>query len=139
MVVCKATYGRFMSTSHLQVLMTAQEYIQAELDKLKVPIEAVLPPKNQDELADAVYKLLTSKKFRKYALSEEYAKYVRGSVNACVAANEPIKIVFFGGCYKLWRLDEAPEADWAELFAYMYFTRWLKPVCIVVAQNHTTI
>jgi len=111
--------------------MTAQEYILTELDQLKAPVKAVLPPKNQDELADAVLKLLTSKKFRKYALSEEYAKHVKDSVYACVAANEPIKIVFFGGCYKLWRLDEAPQADWAELFAYMYFTRWLKPICAI--------
>lgn len=111
--------------------MTAQDYIQSELDQLKAPVEIVSPPKNQDELADMVLRLLTSKKFRKYALSEEYAKHVKDSVYASVGANEPIKIVFFGGCYKLWRLDEAPEADWAELFAYMYFTRWLKPICAI--------
>ncbi len=113
--------------------MTPQEYIQSELDRLKAPVADTLQPqpRTQDELADSVLKLLTSKKFRKYALSEEYAQYVKDSVNACIAANEPIKIVFFGGCYKLWRLDEAPEADWAELFAYAYFTRWLKPICAV--------
>lgn len=80
--------------------MTAQDYIQSELDRLKAPLD-VPQPKTQDDLADSVLKLLTSKKFRKYALSEEYAKHVRDSVIACVAANEPIKIVFFGGCYKL--------------------------------------
>lgn len=111
--------------------MTPQKYIQSELDQLKSPVDAVLPPKNQDEMADTVLKLLTSTKFRKYALSEEYAKHVKDSVYASVAANEPIKIVFFGGCYKLWRLDEAPEADWAELFAYMFFTGWLKPICAI--------
>ncbi len=110
--------------------MTAQDYIQDQLNQLKIPSD-IVPPKSSDELASVVYKLLTSKKFRKYALSEDYAKHIRDSVSACVAANEPIKIVFFGGCYKLWRLDEAPEADWAELFAYMYFTRWLKPICAV--------
>jgi len=110
--------------------MTPQAYIQSELDQLKTPID-VPQPQTQAELADSVLKLLTSKKFRKYALSEEYAQYVKDSVNACIAANEPIKIVFFGGCYKLWRLDEAPEADWAELFAYMYFTRWVKPICAI--------
>lgn len=34
----QATYGRFMSTLHLQIIMTAQEYILAELEKLKQPI-----------------------------------------------------------------------------------------------------
>ncbi len=33
------------------------------------------------------------------------------------------------GAYKLWRLKETPEADWAELFTFMYFTKWLKPIC----------
>lgn len=127
-MACKAIYGRFMSASHLQNTMTPQEYIQSELEKLKAPID-VPRSQTQDELVDSILKLLTSKKFRKYALSEEYAKHVKDSIAACVAANEPIKIVFFGGCYKLWRLDEFPEADWAELFAYMYFTRWLKPIC----------
>ena len=111
--------------------MKAQEYILAELSQLKTPVEPAPAPKSQNELADTILKLLTSKKFRKYALSEAYAKHVKDSVYASVAANEPIKIVFFGGCYKLWRLDEAPEADWAELFAYMHFTRWLKPICAI--------
>ncbi len=110
--------------------MTAQDYIQSELDRLQAPLD-IPQPKNAQELADSIFKLLTTKKFRKYALSEEYAQHIKDSVNDCVAANEPIKIVFFGGCYKLWRLDEAPEADWAELFAYMYFTRWMKPICAI--------
>jgi hypothetical protein len=110
--------------------MTAQEYIQSELDQLQAQL-AVPQPKTPEELSDSIFKLLTAKKFRKYALSEEYAKHIKDSIDTCVAANEPIKIVFFGGCYKLWRLDEAPEADWAELFAYMYFTHWLKPVCAI--------
>jgi hypothetical protein len=29
----------------------------------------------------------------------------------------------------LWRIDEAPEADFAELFSSMYYVKWLKPVC----------
>ena len=31
--------------------------------------------------------------------------------------------------YKLWRLEEAPETDWAELFALMYYSNWVRPVC----------
>lgn len=41
----------------------------------------------------------------------------------------PIKIAWPFGGYKLWRLEESPEVDWAELFAIIYFVRWLKPVC----------
>ncbi len=108
--------------------MTAQEYIQSSLKQLQEPL--VLPrPKTQDELIETIFRLLTSKKFRKYALSEEYAAYVKDSIRANIEADEPIKIVYFGGCYKLWRLDEAPEADFAELFSYIYFTRWMQPIC----------
>jgi hypothetical protein len=108
--------------------MTAQDHILAELEQLKAPYNmSELEPR--DEPATSIFKLLTTKKFRKYALSEEYAAYIKDSISECVITNEPIKIVFFGGCYKLWSLDEAPESDWAELFAYMYFTRWLKPIC----------
>lgn len=110
--------------------MSSQEYIQSALDQLKEPA-TFSRSTAKNELAENIFKLLTTKKFRKYALSEDYATHIKNSVRNCVAANEPIKIVFFGGCYKLWRLDEAPETDWAELFAYMHFTRWVKPICAI--------
>ncbi|HSW74649.1 MAG TPA: hypothetical protein VLG16_02145 [Candidatus Saccharimonadales bacterium] len=119
-----------MSTSHLQLLMTAQDYIQSALDQLKEPVE--LPqPKTQDELGEAIFRLLTSKKFRKYSLTEDYAKHIKNSIKENVQADKPINLTFLGGCYKLWRLDEAPESDWAELFTHMYFTRWVKPICTI--------
>ncbi len=119
-----------VSDPSAKATMTIQTYLQSELDQLKTPVN--LPqPKTKDELAKTIFALLTTKKFRKYALSQEYAAYIKDSIAASIAADEPIKIVFFGGCYKLWRLDEAPETDWAELFAYMYFTRWVKPICAV--------
>lgn len=108
--------------------MTPQAYLLSTLNELQAPAE-VPQARTQDGLTDRIFALLASKKFRKYALSEEYAKHVKDSIKASIATDEPIKLVFFGGCYKLWRLDEAPEADWAELFAYMYFTRWMKSIC----------
>lgn len=108
--------------------MTAQEYIESSLQQLKEPVD--LPqPKTQDELIEAIFRLVTSKKFRKYSLTEEYAAYIKNAIRENVEANQPINLTFLGGCYKLWRLDEAPESDWAELFACMYFSRWAKPVC----------
>lgn len=110
--------------------MTAQEYIQSALDGLKESVE--LPqPSNQAELVEAIFKLVTSKKFRKYSLTEEYAAHIKNSIKENVQANKPINLTFLGGCYKLWRLDEAPESDWAELFAHIYYTRWVKPVCAI--------
>jgi len=119
-----------MSTLHLHLIMTAQEYIQSALDQLKEPIE--LPqPEDEAELIEAIFRLITSKKFRKYALTEEYATHIKNSIKENVNANQPVNLTFLGGCYKLWRLDEAPESDWAELFAHVYFTRWVKPICAI--------
>lgn len=110
--------------------MTAQEYIQLALDQLREPVE-LSQPKDEAELVEAIFRLIASKKFRKYSLTEEYAVHIKNSIKENVQANEPINLTFLGGCYKLWRLDEAPESDWAELFAHMYFTRWVKPVCAI--------
>ncbi len=46
-----------------------------------------------------------------------------------ITNEEPIKISWPFGGYKLWSLTEAPECDWAELFTIMHIVHWLKPVC----------
>lgn len=110
--------------------MTAQEYIESALDELRTPVD--LPkPKTEDELVEAIFRFVTSKKFRKYSLTEEYSAHVRNSIKENVHAGKPVNLTFLGGCYKLWRLQEAPESDWAELFAHIYFSRWVKPVCAI--------
>ena len=111
-------------------IMTAQEYIQSKLDELRQPLDLPTPP-NDTELVDTIYKHLTSKKFRKYSLNEEYAAHIKNAIKENVEAGQPINLTFLGGCYKLWHLEEAPESDWAELFAHMYYTRWVKAVCAI--------
>jgi hypothetical protein len=108
--------------------MTAQEYIQTKLDELKQPL-SIDKPQTDDELADAIFSALTTKKFRKYALTDEYAQHIRNAIAENIHKKQPINLTFFGGAYKLWRFDEAPESDWAELFACMYYTRWAATVC----------
>lgn len=108
--------------------MTAQEYIKTQLQALNEPRN--LPqPQSQAELINTIFALLTSKKFRKYSLTLEYSEHIKNSIKENVMNNQPINITFLGGSYKLWRLEEAPESDWAELFACMYYTRWIKPIC----------
>lgn len=79
-------------------------------------------------VTDYIFHCLMSKKFRKYSVTNEYQEHIRSAIESCVSRNEPIKISFVFGGYKLWRLEEAPEADWAELFSLIYFTIWLKPI-----------
>jgi pyoverdine/dityrosine biosynthesis protein Dit1 len=107
--------------------MKLQEYLQSKLDDLLQP--AGLPKPADDELAEAIVKLMLSKKFRKYSVSPEQLAHIKSSVEDSLNKNEPIKFTLPFGSYKLWRLAEQPEADWAELFTMMYFTKWLKPIC----------
>lgn len=108
--------------------MTAQEYIQSKLKELRGPIN-LDKPDSDEQLAEAVFKLLTSKKFRKYSLGTEHAEHIKSSIKLNIKNKEPIKATLVFGGYKLWRLDESPEVDWAELFSLIYYTNWMKPIC----------
>ncbi len=109
--------------------MTAQEYIQQELRKLAEPI--VLEDIGNTPLEAAIYAKVMSKKFRKLKADEDTVKIVKKAIELAVKNNQPVAFnVVFGG-NKLWRLDEAPEIDWAELFSAIYFLRWMKSVASV--------
>lgn len=124
-----ARKARDVGSIPTRISMTAQEYISSQLDLLKAPLPSYPKPKNDREMIDAVLTSLMSKKFRKYSVPAKNQEIIRAAVTKNVKNIEPIKITFPFGGYKLWRLDETPEADWAELFSIMYFVRWLKPVC----------
>lgn len=52
-------------------------------------------------------------------------------VAKAVKEQTPIVVTECFGGNKLWRFDEAPEIDWAELFSLMYFVDWMKTVAAV--------
>ncbi len=108
--------------------MTAQDYIQLKLEELKQPVGAEVP-QDRNELVEAIFRSLMSKKFRKYSANEDLQKLIRNAIHINIEKNEPINLTFLHGAYKLWRLEEAPEADWAELFSLMYYSNWVKPIC----------
>lgn len=105
--------------------MNAEQYLKLELEKLQEPSD-ICPDKNFEA---QIVKLLLSKKFRKYSANEDLISHIKESVHECVSKNQPINLTFLHGAYKLWRLDESPETDWAELFALMYYTKYVKPIC----------
>ena len=70
-----------------------------------------------------------SKKFRKFSVVPPYEDHIKNAINLNVDRNEPIKLTISFGGYKLWRLDEFPETDWAELFSLIYYINWLTPIC----------
>jgi len=108
--------------------MTPTEYIQNCLDKLKVSNEPSTKLTGSD-LVDEIKRLALSKKFRKYSATPKLIEHIVNAVEMNIKDNQPIKFVFFNGAYKLWRLEESPNSDWAELFTLIYITKWLKPIC----------
>jgi len=134
-VACKATYGRFMSTSHLQTLMTAQEYILAELEKLKQPI------KHQDigdtPLDEAILARVLSKKFRKLKVDQDTIDFCKESIKIALSENGPLSIGCVHGGVKLWRFDEYPEVDWSELFNMIYYAKWMRYIAEIYEHGVT--
>lgn len=129
MVVRKTTYGKVMSALHLHIIMTAQEYIQTRLDRLKnipdIHLDNALSTEQQ------IRTKLMSKKFRKLKATPACDITVDRAIKNAVEKHEPIVVSFLFGGNKLWRLDEAPEIDWAELFSLFYYVDWLKTVAVV--------
>ncbi|HSW99320.1 MAG TPA: hypothetical protein VLF71_05810 [Candidatus Saccharimonadales bacterium] len=118
-----------MTIPHLHLFMTANSYIQTKLNELKQPLGLLAAEGGRDALVAQIVKLLLSKKFRKYSAKPELIEHIWKSVRLHVEKQEPLEFTFFHGAYKLWRLDEAPDPDWAELFALLHYSNWLKPVC----------
>lgn len=105
--------------------MNAKQYIENELIKLKNPSGI----QSDNDLETQIVRLLLSKRFRKYSANESLINHIRESVHYCVERNQPINLTFLHGAYKLWRLEESPEVDWAELFSLMYYLKYVKPIC----------
>ena len=108
--------------------MNAQAFIESRLKKMQ-EVPAVISCDSKEELKKEILRLLLSKKFRKYAANEDLIEHCKNAIDLKVENNEPINITFVHGAYKLWRLEESPYADWAELFSLMYYTNWVKNIC----------
>lgn len=104
--------------------MQPQEYILHRLDQLKESTE--IP--DYTDLPSVIYRLVLSKKFRKYKVDEDYESHIRSAIELNIKNGEPIKFSMVFGGYKLWRLEESPEVDWAELFSLIYYANWVKPI-----------
>lgn len=103
--------------------MTPRDYILERLEGIKS-----ITVKTGTELADFVYATVMSKKFRKFSVSRETQNQIRTAIDLNIKHNEPIKIALPFGSYKLWRFEECPEVDWAELFSMIYYAYYLKSI-----------
>ena len=109
--------------------MNPRDYIIEKLEKLRESVAFETVP--NDKLEDVIYAKVMSKKFRKVKADDQAVAVTKKAIHWSVENNKPVKVnVIFGG-NKLWRLDEAPEIDWAELFNVMYLLQWMKTIASV--------
>lgn len=109
-------------------MLKPDQYIQEQLEKLT---ELVAVNVADSELVDTIVGRILSKKFRKYAVGEEFAQHLLKLVNEAVTNNKPINMVWVFGGYKLWRIPTSPNVDWGELFSMIYFARYAKTIAEV--------
>lgn len=107
--------------------MQPKAYIQERLKKL-APAARFSDFKSDEQLSEHIVKTALSKKFRKWAVDEDLLEHLKNAIRISFEKKEPIKFVMPFGGYKLWRFEEAPEVDWAELFTLMFYAAWLKPI-----------
>lgn len=104
------------------------EYVLEALRELKIPSMEKPEVDSGEKMATFISKAILSKKFRKWSVDVDFLASLDRAVHINIQKSEPIKCALILGGYKLWSLEEAPEVDWAELFALIYYTEWLKPV-----------
>lgn len=82
-------------------------------------------------LEDAIYAKVMSKKFRKLKPGDDCVRLTKEAIKLFVKDNKPVRIFEMFGGNKLWRFDEAPNIDWAELFSFTYFAQWARLIASV--------
>lgn len=107
--------------------MTAEAFILDELNKLSIGVNNF----SSHDVSPLAFRSIMSSKYRRKSVSDALKNRIYDSIVFCTSKRQPINITFLQGSYKLWRFDESPEADWAELFALMHYVSWVKPVLLL--------
>lgn len=109
--------------------MEVQEYLE---NQLKSAGKYKLTPDDEKLLkkgmVDFVMAKLMSKRFRKWKLEQGCIDRTHKAVEIQTSKNEPLKVIFFQGGYKLWCFPTSPEADWAEFFNLAYVLNYVAPL-----------
>ena len=112
------------------IIMTAQEYIQSELQHCTDYVMSNHDEAQIDKLGieGFIYAKLTSKKFRKWAVDESSELQAKRAIQLNMSASKPLQFRYPFGGYKLWRMPSSPEVDWAEFFSIAYYCKYLAPI-----------
>lgn len=101
-------------------------YLSEQLESLQEPVAintAIIT-----SLEDFIFETLTRAYYRDRSIEPEYLGIIKDVIKKSVENNSPLPLVCPFGGYKLWRLNESPYAEWAELFYLIHKTQWLKPI-----------
>jgi len=109
--------------------MKAQDFIVSRLEKLK-QAEQLLDVE-PSKLEEVILSRVLSKKFRKLKADDATIGVCKKAIHYAVENKVPVRLNSLFGGNKLWRFDEAPEPDWAELFNLIYSARWMKYIASV--------
>jgi hypothetical protein len=82
-------------------------------------------------MEEYIYRMLTSKNFRKWKIIGNYIEEMKKSIEYAVLKNEPLELTWFFGGYKLWRISTSPYVDWAELFSVIYLINYASSIAAV--------
>lgn len=113
--------------------MTLQQYLENKLKNCAHYNLSVQEKKDLENfgLKQFLFTQITSKKFRRWKLPDLARERIEKALDHCIINQEPIIFRFRFGGYKLWRLESAPEVDWAEFFTLAYYSEYLAPIIAV--------
>lgn len=106
----------------------SQQSVNELLHTLLVQGSVVASHEVTNDIEAFIYQRLTSKKFRKTKMDETCAERTKKAIQMRVSKEQPLKVVYPQGGYKLWRFPSSPKVDWAEFFNIAYLIEYLLPI-----------
>lgn len=113
--------------------MTPQQYLENRLKRCAHYELSLLDQESLKNIGvkDFIFWQITRKKFRRWKLPELARERINRVLDYCFSKQKPILFRFRFGGYKLWRLESAPEVDWAEFFTLVHYSEYLAPIIAV--------
>ncbi|MGD9638902.1 MAG: hypothetical protein AB7U85_07565 [Alphaproteobacteria bacterium] len=109
--------------------MTVSTFLNNHIQNCaSISLQTIEKYSNFSDIRTRLYKLVTRKDFRKWALDESAVTRIKTAINYSLENKTPLKFVLEFGGYKLWRLPSAPSVDFAELFMLCHYINFLAPI-----------
>ena len=112
---------------HEELKVKVNEYINSVLLKLdNLPTNII--EGNKEQMVSGIIARLFSRKFRKYAISDDVKTNLTEKIRNIVQNDLPITFIPSFGGYKHWWSPTYPQVDWAEVFNMKFMLKYLAPI-----------